>query len=326
MRSAALAVLLLFALPLTAQFEFQVVDIPGAVATQVRDINNSGDIVGFYRTAADACIPFASDNPQIPPCDERGFKIVNGKLTTLMVPGSLSTAILGINDRGDMVGYFTNTSEECVIEQHGFIWSRRGQIRILDYPDWTGFCGTEALWTVPFAINNAGTVAGALWSVLDGQPFGGFLYQDGAFTEMNPSEDGSGCFTCAGVLGISNRGATVGAAFRVLEQIPQWVAFMKWRPEENLFTRTQDDTWATGINDRGDVVGYGIYGAGFLVSHVGRGEAWADGVEVDVDLVPVQYPGAVGTFPFGVNNRGVVVGAYRSSDGALHGFVAAPQF
>jgi hypothetical protein len=326
MRSAALAVLLFFALPVAGQFRFQAVDIAGSVATQVRGINDSGDIVGFYQTASDACIPFAMDNQQVPPCDERGFKIVNGKLTTVMVPASLSTAILGINDRGDMVGYYTKTSEECIVEQHGFLWTREGVVYTLDYPHWTGFCGTDALWTVPFAINNAGTVAGAVWSVLDGQPWGGFLYKNNAFTAVNPTGGDGGCFPCAGVSGISNRGAMVGTAYRVIEQIPQWVAFAKSRGQENFFTRTQDDTWATGINDRGDVVGYGVYGAGFLIPQVGRGEAWEDGVEVDVDLIPIGYPDAVGTYPFAVNNRRIVVGAYRATDGALHGFVAVPQF
>lgn len=325
MRSAIFALVLFVSLPLMAQFKFQPVDIPGAVETQVRGINNSGGIVGFYRVAAGECIPFATPSVQVPACDEHGFKIVNGVLTKIDVPGSLSTAIMGINDAGDMVGYYTKTSEACIIEQHAFLWSRRNVIQEFDYSDSTGFCGTDALWTVPFGINNEGTVAGTVWSVLDGQPSGGFVYRDGKFRAVNPNGLEGGCFTCTSVAGISSRGVVVGTVYRVFGLIPMWGGFMKRGTDEAFFSPWQDDNWITGVNAVGDVVGYGIYGAGFFVKQLSR-ELGGNAVSVHSTPTSVGYPDAVGTFPFAVNNRRIVVGAYMAVDGTLHGFMATPAF
>ena len=325
MQSAIFTLILFVALPLAAQFKFQAVDVPGAIETQLRGINSSGVIVGFYRVSGSECIPFAASNVQVPPCDERGFKIVNGVLTNLNVPGSLSTAIMGINDAGDIVGSYTKTSDACIIEQHAFIWSRRDVIKNIDYPDRTSFCGTDALWTVPFDIDNAGAVVGTVWNVRDGQPSSGFVYQNGKFSPMNPNGLDGGCFTCTSIAGLSNSGLMVGSVYRVFGLIPMWTGFMKRGPDEIFFTRSQDDTWVTGVNAAGDAVGYGIYGAGFFVRRLNR-ELHGASIIAEPTLVALGYPGAVGTYPFAVNNRRIVVGTYMAVDGSLHGFAAAPRF
>lgn len=327
MRSVIIAAILFLNLPVAAQFKFQTVDIAGAVETQVRGVNNSGEIVGFYRLATAECIPFDARNPQAPSCDVRGFKIVNGVLTKLRVPGSLSTAIMGVNDAGDLVGYYTKTSDACIIEQHGFIWYHQNVIKTIDYPEWTGFCGTDALWTVPFGINRVGTVVGTVWSPIDAQPSGGFVYKNGAFSVMNlGGASGRGCYTCTGVYGLSNNGIIVGTGYRVFGQIPMWVGYMKMGSDEDFFTRTQDDTWVTGVNNKVDIVGYGVYGAGFFASTIEANEGTNDAVEVEPKLIPVHYPESVGTYPFALNYWRTVVGAYVSVDGKTHGFVAAPTF
>ncbi len=38
----------------------------------------------------------------------------------------------------------------------------------------------------------------------------------------------------------------------------------------------------------------------------------------------VVYPGSVGTYPYGINNNGVVVGLYYDSNFVTHGFIATP--
>lgn len=325
MRSAVFTLVLFFTLPLMAQFSFRAIDVPGAGETQLRSISSSGEMVGFYRTATSACIPFAIPSVQVPPCNEHGFKIANGRLTKLDVPGSLSTAILGINDAGDMVGYYTKTSDTCIIEQHAFIWSHRDVIKDFDYPDSTGFCGTDALWTVPSGINNDGTVVGTVWSVFDSQPSGGFVYKNGKFMTMNPNSLGGGCFTCTSIGAMSSRGVIVGTVYRVFGLIPMWGGFMKRGADEIFFAPSQDDSWATGINAVGDVVGYGIYGAGFFIKQLSH-ELKKGPVTLYPSTVVVGYPDAVGTFPFAVNNRRIVVGSYMAVDGTVHGFLGVPAF
>jgi hypothetical protein len=119
-------VVLLFTTPLSfAQFKFQIVDVPGATETQVRGVNSSREIVGYYKTTG--CV---EPSIQFPNCPVQGFKIVNGTLTTLMVPNSTSTAIMGVNDYGDLVG-FCITSDGYT---HGFLWLHDNSVTLLNAP------------------------------------------------------------------------------------------------------------------------------------------------------------------------------------------------
>jgi len=65
--------------PLMAQNPWNIVTINvlGAQETEVRGINNYGEIVGFYRPSTSTCLQIPA-NPQVPVCTTRGFKIVNG--------------------------------------------------------------------------------------------------------------------------------------------------------------------------------------------------------------------------------------------------------
>src|SRR5437016_2600722 len=91
--------------PLFAQFTFAPINVPGATSTEARGINNNGEIVGFYTIAA--CTE--QYNLQVPTCPTHGFKLVNGAYIQLMVPPSFRTAIMGVNDYGDLVGFYVTT-------------------------------------------------------------------------------------------------------------------------------------------------------------------------------------------------------------------------
>src|SRR5262245_2300312 len=67
------------------------IDVPGAQATQPNDINNRGQIAGQYE---------AADGQTA-----HGFLLDKGTLTTIDAPGApRATQVIGINDRGEMVG------------------------------------------------------------------------------------------------------------------------------------------------------------------------------------------------------------------------------
>jgi hypothetical protein len=140
---SALSIVLLTAVCF-AQSGYAPLNVPGAVATEARGINNSGEIVGFYKTVA--CADY---DIKVPNCPTRGFKYVNGAYVKLMVPNSVSTAITGVNDLGDLVGFYKKADGT----RHGFIWYHTNVVKTIDHP------GT-ALITVPFGINRAGTVVG----------------------------------------------------------------------------------------------------------------------------------------------------------------------
>jgi uncharacterized membrane protein len=138
---------IVFSLPstlLAQTFTYAPINVPGAAATEARGINNNGEIVGFYKTAA--CVDY---DVKVPSCPTKGFKYVNGSFIKLMVPSSVSTAIMGVNDLGDLVGFYTKTDGT----KHGFIWYHTNGVRTIDDP---GASPT----TVPFGINKAGTVVG----------------------------------------------------------------------------------------------------------------------------------------------------------------------
>lgn len=306
--------------PAIAQNPWNIVTINvlGAIETEVRGVNNSDEIVGFFRPSASTCLQVPA-NPQVPTCTTRGFKIVNGVLTKLNVPGAMSTAIMGVNDYGDLVGFYLKSEPGCTSGiYHGFIWYHQNVIKTIDFPGKTGFCGSDALWTVPMGINRKGNVSGTVWSAVDGQPSGGFVWQRGTFHVMNPGGPNSG------VYGMSNSGKLVGTTFYTLDLIPLWTGFLKAGSDVDFFQLTQDDTFTTAVNDRTDIAGYGIYGNGFFAKHVEWGEGSNDATEVEPSFIHLTAGQA--TFPFARNEQRVIVGAYYNSNGVLHGFVASPKF
>ena len=46
---------------------------------------------------------------------------------------------------------------------------------------------------------------------------------------------------------------------------------------------------------------------------------WADG-----QFVTTEFPGAIATFPYDVNEAGAIFGFYTDSEGTYHGFIAYP--
>ena len=109
-------------------------DVSGARDTYPLGLNASGDSVGFWDT----------DGVNAP----HGYvRRANGQITTLDVPGALNTTAFGINDFGQISGYFVDATGAV----HGFVKSGQ-KFRQLDMPG--------ALATIPTAINNWGTVAG----------------------------------------------------------------------------------------------------------------------------------------------------------------------
>jgi len=91
--------------------DFQLIDFPGlsVPCTGPRWINERGDIVGLFATVSTVGECFAN-----PPT--HGFLLRQGKYVAIDFPGSTSTAVLGINDDGVIVGTY---SDEQGID-HGF--------------------------------------------------------------------------------------------------------------------------------------------------------------------------------------------------------------
>lgn len=133
--------------------------VPGAEVAGHVNINNRGQVVGFYSTADGTLRSFITD--------------VRDGVRTFAVPGAAATLAAGINDRGQVAGtYFDRPlSDEPTSGNtpHGFIRQPDGHITRVDLP--AAFDGAAVT-----DINNRGQVVGE--TVTDGRGIG-FLRDTG---------------------------------------------------------------------------------------------------------------------------------------------------
>jgi hypothetical protein len=162
--------------------KFTTLDVPfsGAAGTAAIGINNSGDIVGGWIVSSGF---------------SHGFELSSGTYTQLDYPGSIQTFANRINNNGDIVGYFDDSTAT-----HGFLLSGTTYTSI-DVP------GATATFTV--GINDAGDIVGLYCTtsqcVLDFTGSHGFLLKGGTLTNI----DFPGA-TSSGAANIDNKGQIVG--------------------------------------------------------------------------------------------------------------------
>lgn len=307
-RTLRFALLLTLVSTCYAQFTFAPMNVPGAVATVARGINNAGEVAGFYQTVN--CLNY---DRNVPSCATKGFKFLNGAYTKLMVPNSTATAIMGVNDYGDLVGFYRKADGT----RHGFIWYRQNVIKTIDYP------GLSApYFTVPMSINRAGTVVGGIWSIGSSGTFSsaGWVWMNGKFSIMNPGGSTNGT-CCQSVNGISNNGIIVGQVFRG----DFWQAWLKEATDEDFWKYQTGDSFAEALDQNTDVTGYSTGPGGWFAQRVEANEGTGDS-ESTLRFVIVHYPNSQSTTPFGMNDSRYLAGTYVDSSGKQHGFIAKPTF
>jgi hypothetical protein len=220
-------------------------------------------------------------------------------ITTFDYPGASSTLPQKINEKGDVVGVFVDSSKVT----RGFVRFSDGSFSapIVDPDDTVGF--TEGR-----GINNSGTVAGDYTSS-DGNHHGFFL-SGSTFTEY----DVPGAISTS-VLSISDPGDFTGsfsydgAIFQGYVNIGGTVTSFSI-PGSPL-------TLAYDINNSKQlVVGYYIDSSGIVHGYYrDKNEALH---------FPIDPPSSTATILFGVNNKNWVVGRYADSSGVTHGLFFVP--
>ena len=75
----------------------------------------------------------------------------DGDYSSIDVPDGRNTAALGINNNGDIVGWYERNING--VFGHGFLYSE-GQFLTIDEPD-------SMLSTIPFGINDRGDIVGS---------------------------------------------------------------------------------------------------------------------------------------------------------------------
>jgi len=202
------------------------------------------------------------------------------------VPNAVSTEANGINDAGQVVGSFIDTSNQ----EHGFVWSG-GKFITIDYPG--------AYLTIASGINNAGQIVGAFGSIQGRGPNQGFLLS-GIGGSFSPIVYPGAITTAAN--GLNNKGSVLVGSFSDTQGNGHGFVWSGGSSYIQFDAPGSHDTIGIGINDVGQIAG-AFYAAtptapehGFLLSAVGG------------SFTQIDYPGAPETTVGGINNAGQVVG------------------
>ena len=167
-----------------------VFDPPGSTMTEIPTaaaINDVGAVTGDYW----AC------SADLSSCSVHGFvRMPTGKYTIIDVPGAgpdgysgQGTFPQGINDLGEVSGYFVDTNSVF----HGFVRSTFGSITTFDVPTTCtaptppADCAFEG--TLPGGINIVGTIVGAYFGE-DGNPHGFWRAANGSITTFDVKRSG----------------------------------------------------------------------------------------------------------------------------------------
>jgi uncharacterized membrane protein len=229
--------------------------------------------------------------------------------TNIDYPGAVRTAALGINDSGQIVGYYY---ADLSGPFHGFLRSG-GTYTSIDYPG--------AAQTYAYGINANGQIVGVYFDVVNCGNCRGvehpFLLSNGIYTAL-PEAPGSMPHTTQ-ALGINSGGQIVG-----LYVDPCFCRIHGFLLSGGVFTIIDDpgffSSGAQGINDSGQIVGYGqqVWGGGSA-----HGYLLSSGVFTTLDdpQVPQPESGVTGTIPNGIGKLGDVVGYYGATSGQLDGFL-----
>ena len=206
-------------------------DVPGAQGTEATDINESGQIVGNYSEDT----PIVNDATM----NVHGFlRERSGKFTTIDAPGAVLTTAVGVNNRRQVVGFYTGRDGTS----HGYLWEK-GKFTKIDYPG--------GVVSQPVDVNDHGKILGA-FSDSAGR-IHGYLWSKGRFTTIDYPD-----VAVTFPLEINNRDQIVGTAADD-NMLTGARGFLLAKGVKGPFTTITfpgaPRTQVTSINDDGTIVG-----------------------------------------------------------------------
>jgi len=163
-----------------------------------QQINNSGQIVGEYA---------ASSSSQL-----NGYLYANGGYIALAPPNSAFSLALGINESGQVVGYYGVNGvppPDFSSIEYGFLYDN-GAYTTLDFP------GSDESFAL--AINDSGQIVGD-WEL--GLSEYGFLYNDGIYTILDVPNQSNYPTTFTELTDINDSGEIVGIYGTSFAPVPE---------------------------------------------------------------------------------------------------------
>jgi FG-GAP-like repeat len=269
-----------------------------------QDINDGGDIVGYY----------VDQNG-----DRHGFLKSGGSYVEVPIIGlPFESEFNGINDSGDIAGIVPGTSAQPGFFGSSVVTGFLYQDNALSLHDFhVPASGRDE--THFEGINDDGAVVGYFTNPIVINPravqsYTGFIFQNGSFQTIGPANNTL-------PYGVNDEGQVVGVFLGVTgmngiaARLP--AAGFLYDAETGSFSTftapSATRTFARDINDDGIIVGYyesnsGTHGFAYDT----HANTWA----------PIDAPGAVATYINGINDLDQMVGYYVDHDGATHSFVS----
>ena len=312
------------------------VEFPGAVATDGYNINQDSSVVGHYespdgRTHGFIARPVTADRPVVPPAattytyesidvpgvdylevtassdfeDYAGntrsadgektvaFTLIDGVFTTYNFPEAQETRFYALGNNGQAAGHYKDSDGNY----HGVILEN-GEMRRYDFPD--------AVQTFLYGYSDA---TGALT--------GDFIDADGVQRGFS------------GDIIIDIPGATATHTDFVNAEGSIVGSYVDAEGTYHAYVRLRNSGLATiDLPTKGLTLEYFfVHGISDARSIVARAKAVGDVPRTYAGqyvLHELQFPGAVSTQGYNINQDGSVVGHYESPDGRTHGFIARP--
>lgn len=147
--------------------------VPGALSTQAYALSDNGLVAGSYLHEPDA-LGIARTTAFVWQA-QAGYRHFD-------VPGAAGlTMAWGVNRAGTVVGVYADADSLY----HGFVRTRSGQVRTLDYPG--------SPYTQLMGINGRGDIVGFYQDPKD-FILRGFVYRDGRFTRVGPEDAVNGSY------------------------------------------------------------------------------------------------------------------------------------
>ena len=314
----------------------QTLEFPGAVGTEGYNVNQDGSIVGYYDTADGRrhgfiARPVSGDSPVVAPArttytyesidvpgvnylevtassdfeDYAGytrnpdgektvaFTLIDDVFTTYDFPGAQETRFYALGNNGQAAGHYKDSNGNY----HGVILEN-GELRQYDFPD--------AVQTFLYGYSDA---TGALT--------GDFI--DAAGVQRGFSGD----------LIIDIPGATATHTDFVNAEGSIVGSYVDAEGTYHAYVRLRNSSFATiDLPTKGLTLEYFfVHGISDARSIVARAKAVGDVPRTYAGqyvLHELQFPGAVSTQGYNINQDGSIVGHYESPDGRIHGFIARP--
>ena len=265
-------------------------------------------------------------------------------------PGSVGTEARGINNFGEIVGFYRLGRSDC---DFGFTGCTIHGFKLVSGHFTTiNVAGSDHVKVL--GVNDGGDVVGA-YSTSDGHIHGfllhhtgffqkidqpgssfnfangvnnsltvagngitGFLWRNGVFTTLDITNHAAGGESET-INGISNPGIIVGDLFRA-DFFNGW---QKAAGDLDVFQRIGgSDTHVNGVNGRDDLVGAAPSTLAGFVSFHNEFETFESSSAEPLHPVPIKFPHASGTTPWSINFNQMIVGTYLDNLNVSHGFLA----